>query len=87
MNQFWFEPGGRVNFGKKYDSNPLRRRYKFPIEVESGVIVEVNGERHMALAKTKATPIELSHCRACSLFRKPICELLKCENVRFERLT
>ena len=51
------------------------------------MIVEVNGERHMALAKTKATPIELSHCRACSLFRKPICELLKCENVRFERLT
>ena len=87
MFPFWFEPGGWVNPGGSYDSSPLRRRYKFPIEVEAGVIVEINGERHKAMAKTKATPIELSHCRACSLFRKPICELLKCDNVRFERIT
>lgn len=85
MNPFWFEPGGWVN--SKYSrSHYYTRKYTFPIKVEAGTIVEVNGERHMALAKTKATPIELSHCRACSLFRKPICELLKCENVRFERL-
>lgn len=81
-----FFTDGWVRHQEWYGVRPGRIKYKFPIEVEAGIIVEVHGERHLALAKTKATPIELSHCRACSLFRKPVCELLKCENVRFERI-
>lgn len=80
--EFRYRPGGRVGWRNPWTSNT----YTFPIKVEAGDVLEVHGERHIALAKTKATPIELSHCRACSLFRKPICSLLKCENIRFEKV-
>lgn len=80
--EFRYKPGGYVGWRNPWNSNT----YKFPIEVKEGTIIELSGERHLALAKTKATPIELSHCRACSLFRKPVCSLLKCEKIRFERV-
>lgn len=48
-------------------------------------MIKINEELHMALKITKDTPIHLSYCRACSLFRNPVCKLLKCENIRFER--
>lgn len=83
MNQF-FDPGGWFNPRYRHVSYDVT--YKFPIKVEAGDVLEVHGERHIAFAKTKFTPIELSHCRSCSLFRKPICSLLKCENIRFEKV-
>ena len=86
MNPFWFESGGFVNPWARYSRTPNGETYKFPIKVGTGDIIELSGERHLAIAKTKATPIELSHCRACSLFRKPICGLLECEKIRFERV-
>jgi len=78
-----FEDGGWVFNRREREKG---RKHEFPIIIEAGDKIEINGILYLALAKTKATPIELSHCRACSLFRKPICGLLKCENVRFERV-
>ena len=83
-------PFERYIYDTYYGGRNRNRHYiptlEFPVKVEAGQIITVNGVRYLALAKTKATPIELSHCRSCSLFRKPICELLKCENVRFEKI-
>lgn len=55
MNQF-FDPGGWFNPRYRHVSYDVT--YKFPIKVEAGDVLEVHGERHIAFAKTKATPIE-----------------------------
>ena len=77
-----YRPSGYVGWRNAWTSNI----YTFPIKVEAGAMIDLNGEKHLALAKTKQTPIELSNCRACSIFRKPVCELLKCEEIIFEKI-